>query len=198
VSSQDLPLIDPNAPPPWKPGTQSFLPAINEMDRVRREAWESSMREAIQTDPAVYADAVDLAKRTEQPIDFAQRNPDFLRQIAMLRSIREQKIESTNPALYSAMQSLHFAKLAIDDVPNLAFYERWSQGWTNGRLTVERGRAATKVMFGDASGIEELEKANREIAKQLPVDADPRAWGLVTSTRTQTLRYRYYWNKIQK
>jgi hypothetical protein len=139
------------------------------MDRVRRDAWESSMREAIQTDPAVYADAVDLAKRTEQPVDFAQRNPDFLRQIAMLRSIREQKIESTNPSLYSAMQSLHFAKLAIDDVPNLAFYERWSQGWTNGRLTVERGRAATKVMFGDASGIEELEKANREIAKQLPV-----------------------------
>jgi hypothetical protein len=32
----------------------------------------------------------------------------------------------------------------------------------------------------------------------LPYDADPRAWGLVTSTRTQTLRYRYYWNQAER
>jgi len=32
----------------------------------------------------------------------------------------------------------------------------------------------------------------------IPVDADPRAWGLVSSTRTQTLRYRYYWNQPQR
>ncbi len=32
----------------------------------------------------------------------------------------------------------------------------------------------------------------------LPVDPDPRAWGLVTSTRTQTLRYRYYWNQRER
>ena len=32
----------------------------------------------------------------------------------------------------------------------------------------------------------------------LPVDPDPRAWGLVTSTRTQTLRYRYYWDQPQR
>jgi hypothetical protein len=32
----------------------------------------------------------------------------------------------------------------------------------------------------------------------LPVDADPRAWGLVTSSRTQTLRYRYYWNQRER
>ncbi|MEI6052511.1 MAG: TonB-dependent receptor plug domain-containing protein, partial [Opitutaceae bacterium] len=32
----------------------------------------------------------------------------------------------------------------------------------------------------------------------IPVDSDPRAWGLVTSTRTQTLRYRYYWNQPQR
>jgi hypothetical protein len=32
----------------------------------------------------------------------------------------------------------------------------------------------------------------------IPFDPDPRAWGLVTSTRTQTLRYRYYWNQPQR
>ena len=32
----------------------------------------------------------------------------------------------------------------------------------------------------------------------IPIDTDPRAWGLVTSTRTQTLRYRYYWNQPQR
>lgn len=32
----------------------------------------------------------------------------------------------------------------------------------------------------------------------LPFDADPRAWGLITSTRTQTLRYRYYWNQRER
>ena len=32
----------------------------------------------------------------------------------------------------------------------------------------------------------------------IPFDADPRAWGLVTSTRTQTLRYRYYWNQRER
>ena len=32
----------------------------------------------------------------------------------------------------------------------------------------------------------------------LPFDPDPRAWGLVTSTRTQTLRYRYYWNQPER
>jgi hypothetical protein len=32
----------------------------------------------------------------------------------------------------------------------------------------------------------------------IPFDPDPRAWGLVTSTRTRTLRYRYYWNQTQR
>jgi outer membrane receptor protein involved in Fe transport len=32
----------------------------------------------------------------------------------------------------------------------------------------------------------------------IPYDADPRAWGLISSTRTQTLRYRYYWNQPQR
>ena len=33
----------------------------------------------------------------------------------------------------------------------------------------------------------------------LPVDADSREWGLITSTnRTQTIRYRYYWNQKQR
>ena len=32
----------------------------------------------------------------------------------------------------------------------------------------------------------------------LPVDSDPRVWGLISSTRTQTLRYRYYWNQPQR
>ena len=32
----------------------------------------------------------------------------------------------------------------------------------------------------------------------IPYDADPRAWGLVTSSRTQTLRYRYYWNQRER
>ena len=32
----------------------------------------------------------------------------------------------------------------------------------------------------------------------IPFDADPRAWGLVSSTRTQTLRYRYYWNQRER
>jgi hypothetical protein len=32
----------------------------------------------------------------------------------------------------------------------------------------------------------------------LPYDPDPRAWGLVTSTRTQTLRYRTYWNQAER
>jgi hypothetical protein len=32
----------------------------------------------------------------------------------------------------------------------------------------------------------------------IPFDPDPRVWGLVSSTRTQTLRYRYYWNQPQR
>jgi len=32
----------------------------------------------------------------------------------------------------------------------------------------------------------------------IPADADPRAWGLITSTRTRTLRYRYYWNQRER
>jgi len=32
----------------------------------------------------------------------------------------------------------------------------------------------------------------------IPFDPDPRAWGLVSSTRTQTLRYRYYWNQTER
>jgi hypothetical protein len=32
----------------------------------------------------------------------------------------------------------------------------------------------------------------------LPVDPDPRAWGLAGSARTQTLRYRYYWNQRER
>lgn len=32
----------------------------------------------------------------------------------------------------------------------------------------------------------------------IPFDADPRAWGLSGSARTQTLRYRYYWNQTER
>ena len=46
--------------------------------------------------------------------------------------------------------------------------------------------------------VEKQEIFNSREYYMIPFDADPRAWGLVTSTRTQTLRYRYYWNQPQR
>ena len=46
-----------------------------------------------------------------------------------------------------------------------------------------------------------VEKTNRFVSREyfmVPVDPDPRAWGLISSTRTQTLRYRYYWNQTER
>jgi len=47
-------------------------------------------------------------------------------------------------------------------------------------------------------GIENQEIFRSREYYMIPFDADARAWGLVTSTRTQTLRYRYYWNQRER
>ena len=46
--------------------------------------------------------------------------------------------------------------------------------------------------------IEKQEIFNSREYYMIPFDVDPRAWGLITSTRTQTLRYRNYWNQSQR
>lgn len=48
------------------------------------------------------------------------------------------------------------------------------------------------------AGIESSERFSSREYFMIPYDADPRAWGLISSTRTRTLNYRYYWNQGQR
>ncbi len=52
----------------------------------------------------------------------------------------------------------------------------------------------TNVMAGAE---EQMQFSSREYY-MLPVDPDPRAWGLINTNRTQTIRYRYYWNQQER
>ncbi len=80
--------------------------------------------------------------------------------------------------------------------------ERQKVDTTNKALRVAAAYAKSTRWFDFRANVIGAHE-NQQIFKSreyymIPFDADPRAWGLVTSSRTQTLRYRYYWNQSER
>lgn len=113
-----------------------------ELDKKDEQAWASSMRVAIQTNPGVAAEADRLARQVGLPIGDATQRIDFLRGVSLMERMRQDRIRETNPVLYKSLQSIEFARKAWDDYEHLSSLERWGKDLRRGMLTSERGRAA--------------------------------------------------------
>jgi hypothetical protein len=136
---------------------------------AEQELWAATMRTAIKTDPALYAEADKLALDQGVTVDFALRNIDNVRRMARVKQMRDDRIEATNPSWYRSMQSLDFARKAWDD-DQLPFLERWSRAYESGQLITERGRIAARAMFTkgamsqeDVASLERVQKRQGEI-----------------------------------
>ena len=136
---------------------------------AEQELWAATMRTAIKTDPALYAEADKLALDQGVTVDFALRNIDNVRRMARVKQMRDDRIEATNPSWYRSMQSLDFARKAWDD-DQLPFLERWSRAYESGQLITERGRIAARSMFTkgamsqeDVASLERVQKRQGEI-----------------------------------
>lgn len=123
------------------------------------EAWGSTMRVAIKTNPETAALADTLSKKMGMPLLKAQEDMGFLRAVSVMQRMKDDDIRSTNPVLYRSFQGLEFARKAWDDFEGLSASERWAKGWKSGGLTAERGRLAAKLWL--SGGLEWDEKAGR-------------------------------------
>ena len=95
-------------------------------------------------------------------------NPNFLQPYNEFSRQERQKTDTTNKAL----------RLATAFVKN----SRW-----------------VDIKANLIGAYEDSESFKTREYFMLPVDADSREWGLISSTnRTQTIRYRYYWNQRQR
>ena len=93
-----------------------------ELDKKDEQAWASSMRVAIQTNPGTAAEADRLARQVGLPIGDATQRIDFLRGVSLMERMRQDRIRETNPVLYKSLQSIEFARKAWDDA-----CKAWSQ-----------------------------------------------------------------------
>lgn len=136
---------------------------------AEQELWAATMRTAIKTDPALYAEADRLALDQGVTVDFALRNIDNVRRMARVKQMRDDRIEATNPSWFRSMQSLEFARKAWDD-DQLPILERWSRAYESGQLITERGRIAARSMFTsgamsqeDVASLERIQKRQGEL-----------------------------------
>ena len=129
------------------PGEDAQLSAYFKQQKVaEQELWAASMRVAVKSDPALYAEADKLALENGLTVDTAMRNMEFLRGASRIKRMQDDKIESTNPSWFRSMQSVEFARKAWDD-DQLPLVEKWAKAFKSGGLQAERGKIATKVMF---------------------------------------------------
>lgn len=157
----------PQAALPQSPVTVNPWDALAEGAIVKREqradeTWSATMRAAIETDPGVAAEADKLARRIGQPVLAASQDINFLRGVALMNRMREDRIQSTNPVLYKSLQGLEFARKAWNDYESLGTFERWGQAFERGRLTSVRGRSAS---VGDTAG---QQAAEAKLARTAP------------------------------
>lgn len=152
----------PQSPVTVNPWESLAAEARVEREKKAEETWGATMRAAIETDPGVAAEADKLARRIGQPLLAASQDLNFLRGVALMNRMREDRIQSTNPVLYKSLQGLEFARKAWNDYESLGMFERWGQAFTRGELTSQRGRAAA---VGDVVG---QQAAEARLARMAP------------------------------
>lgn len=128
------------------PGMTDYSGAIQRIKQRDRKRWEDGLRQAIGTDPDLYAESQRLAKQAGIPQDVAERNIDHLRGLSSFLRTREAIQERVNPTLYRAFKTLDFAKKAADDAGSLGLGERISRSFMRGRLMVELGQVSERMM----------------------------------------------------
>ncbi len=102
-------------------------------------------------------------------------------------------------------------RLLPDGTPNPNFLEPYNEFSRPERQKVDTTNKALRfaaayvkdtrwvdIKANVLGGVEKQDIFKSREYYMIPFDPDPRAWGLVSSTRTQTLRYRYYWNQPQR
>ena len=102
-------------------------------------------------------------------------------------------------------------QLLPNGAPNPKFLEPYNEFIRQERANTERENQALRLAVAYVkdfrwvdlkanvmAGVEEQDHFTSREYYMLPVDPDPRAWGLINTNRTQTIRYRYYWNQEER
>ena len=153
------PLVTYTPTTPEPGSVESYRAGFRKQWADEAEAWGSTMRVAIKTNPETAALADTLSKKMGMPLLKAQEDMGFLRAVSVMQRMKDDDIRSTNPVLYRSFQGLEFARKAWDDFEGLSAFERWGKGWKAGGLMAERGRLAAKLWL--SGGLEWDEKAGR-------------------------------------
>lgn len=129
------------------------LRSLLEADQRRRQQQGedfalSSFGEAVKSDPAVRAEAQDLARQLGVDPDVAERNRDVMRQYLKVRYQRQRTLAGINPVLARHMANIEFARIAHDDTDNLGAWERLFEQWDVGKMEFEQGVLGEKLRSG--------------------------------------------------
>lgn len=124
------------------------------LDRRRSQAEDLALGAfavAVKSDPAVRAEAQDLAQKLGVDPDTAERNRDVMRQYLQVRDQRRRTLAGINPVLARHVANLEFARIAHDDTENLGAVERIFAQWDVGKLEYEQGILGEKLRSGQAA-----------------------------------------------
>lgn len=117
---------------------------------------QSNFALAIRTKPELAAEAQDIARQLGVAPGAIEGNLEVAREVARRRSFRQRDFARSHPVLATALQDIEFAKVAQDDLDNLAgtegFFRRLGMAWGLGKLQNAQGYAGARLMQAQLSG----------------------------------------------
>jgi len=121
----------------------------------REDRFLSTFRRATQANPELVAEARRIAEQLGIAPDLAEGNIDVARQVAKEQAVRYQRLRAESPVLLDTLSNGDFARIAHDDIDNLATTESLF-GWVGrhvetGEITNERGYLGTRAALGWAT-----------------------------------------------
>ncbi len=154
-----------------KQGPQPLAPQRDRLDDLLdAEAAKSnqllveSFNVAVKSDPRRAREADRYARELGLPVGVAERKLEEVAAIVARRNFDGERLAALNPTLAQQLRDPVFARMAHDDIGNLSIYERASRAAAVGRLTVERGRVASRAWFGnDPADMRRLAEINEQI-----------------------------------
>lgn len=128
-----------------------------------------SFNVAVKSDPRRAREADRYARELGLPVGVAERKLEEVAAIVARRNFDGDRLAAFNPTLAQQLRDPVFARMAHDDIGNLSIYERASRSAAVGRLTVERGRVASRAWFSnDRADMRRLAEINEQIRVTSP------------------------------
>lgn len=159
--------------PPGVAPDDPFAPFRAVEDQRRQQTEQLALENfdlASKDDAKLAAEAQRLARELNLDPDTATRNIDVIRRLATTKALKDRAFFAESPVLAKAMENIEFAQSAHNDLENLSFIDRLSQGFTAGRFEDEQGMLGMKWLNNEMqdADFKRLAAVQREIARLYP------------------------------